>query len=159
MLDSDSFKYMFTKAMVWNDYPVSWKDMTIDYIDVSSPERLEAVLYALNISAYAVHNGNKVIGYTIKTKLGNFSCPDGISEGIFDLSLSGEEIFNLLNTSFMTSMNGFYDVFPMHSSISHCNLNGTTVNYGIYTAVDAGIFGYEHDNVGEALEYLARLTA
>lgn len=144
-----TFKLLFTRAMIWNDLPVSWSDMTLDYESVASPSLLEDFLVTNNIAVFDNGNGD----YCISTRLGSFVyCSDNSEFFFFEEQINVNDLFVLLNTDELTRFHDWYNVYPMHPSIEHQTTTGPA-HYGIYNSVDAGIFGDTRgSSVGQVIE-------
>ena len=142
-----TFKRLFTRAMIWNDIPLSWKDMTIDSFSIKTPELLEEILVKYNIAIFG-YDGS----YCISTPLGSFVMLNSVEFFVFEDQVPMETLFSLLNTDELTTYHDWYNIYPMHPSIEHQTTTGDA-HYGIYNAVDAGIYGEtEVATVGQVIE-------
>jgi len=142
-----TFKQLFTRAMIWNDIPVSWENMTMDSFSINSSPLLEEFIVTNDVAIFG-SNGS----YCISTKLGSFVMLSSVEFFIFEDQVPIDELFLLLNTDELTEFHDWYNIYPMHPSIEHQTTTGDA-HYGIYNAVDAGIYGEtEVATVGQVIE-------
>lgn len=142
-----TFKQLFTRAMIWNDIPVSWENMTMDSFSINSPSSLEEFLVTNDIAVFG-SNGS----YCISTRLGSFVMLGNMEFFIFEDQVPIDELFPLLNTDELTKFHDWYNIYPMHSSIEHQTTTGDA-HYGVYNSVDAGIYGETNvATVGQVIE-------
>ena len=142
-----TFKQLFTRAMIWNDIPVSWENMTMDSFSINSSPLLEEFIVTNDVAIFG-SNGS----YCISTKLGSFVMLNSVEFFVFEDQVPMETLFSLLNTDELTTYHDWYNIYPMHPSIEHQTTTGDA-HYGIYNAVDAGIYGEtEVATVGQVIE-------
>ena len=142
-----TFKQLFTRAMIWNDIPVSWENMTMDSFSINSSPLLDEFIVTNDVAIFG-SNGS----YCISTKLGSFVMLSSVEFFIFEDQVPIDELFLLLNTDELTEFHDWYNIYPMHPSIEHQTTTGDA-HYGIYNAVDAGIYGEtEVATVGQVIE-------
>ena len=142
-----TFKQLFTRAMIWNDIPVSWENMTMDSFSINSSPLLEEFIVTNDVAIFG-SNGS----YCISTKLGSFVMLSSVEFFIFEDQVPIDELFLLLNTDELTEFHDWFNIYPMHPSIEHQTTTGDA-HYGIYNAVDAGIYGEtEVATVGQVIE-------
>jgi hypothetical protein len=142
-----TFKQLFTRAMIWNDIPVSWENMTMDSFSINSPPLLEEFIVTNDIAVFGSSGS-----YCISTRLGSFVMLSNMEFFIFEDQVPIDELFLLLNTDELMEFHDWYNIYPMHPSIEHQTTTGDA-HYGIYNSVDAGIYGEtEVATVGQAIE-------